>query len=375
MTNPITNNKFSLSGLNEYLKQQGIKQPENYNIGELFTQCDKFDEKNNEVENGDGFLNKKELEQFLDLVKSNCTDLYENIKAYGRRFFLIMDEDDRKDLYAWKTENSSVCRNDALYVAPLPETKALNTNIVKNIHFKYDEKTEKALEYYICNEAETHDGKGKITYFKRIPEIRSMPENERSERDKRLLEEYDNMIKMIKAAAYDYDVDPRYIVAIIQRETGFQGTNYDADGKKRKNVSEREKAGCGYMQLDDITEVEILEGFRNLKTGKDSYTTNGVKTARFGNELAELLESRNFKTDCKASEKPALFRKIRDYIKTNNDPEFNIRLGTLFLRVHLKNTKGDFKKAALRYNGGGDSGYGVTADYLEKILECESKIS
>ena len=50
-------------------------------------------------------------------------------------------------------------------------------------------------------------------------------------------------------------------------------------------------------------------------------------------------------------QKKELYEKIYNKLKTNDDPDFNIRLGTLILRKNLNNSQGDIYRAAYNYNG------------------------
>ena len=75
------------------------------------------------------------------------------------------------------------------------------------------------------------------------------------------------------------------------------------------------------------------------------------KTDEYGPEVKKLLQNKGFKVNCKtADEKEALFNDVMKYLKSNQDSDFNIRLGILLFRNNLIRAKGNLVKAANDYN-------------------------
>lgn len=179
------------------------------------------------------------------------------------------------------------------------------------------------LESYVINEATSAAG-GKITYFERIPEIRAKDPSERTKAEADLLEEFDNMMNYVISAGEEYGVDPKYILAIIQREVCFKGMSENVVGKN----------GKGYMQITSAAPADML-----------------ARPHLYNPEAGELLASRGFDIDCPKSQRDAMVKKIMAYLKKNEDPEFNIRMGVLSLRHQLNKANGNFQIAAKNYNG------------------------
>ena len=218
---------------------------------------------------------------------------------------------------------------------------ANNEDKKHDVAFQYNRND---IENYIINDAIASDGK-KITYFSKIPDIRNKPESERTENEQQLLAEFENMIDNAIAAGLDYGVDPKAIIAIIQREVTFQGLN------TRKDVCTSK--GKGYMQITSKPIKDFL-GYYS-EEDKNSNIQTGyrmIKTWYYGQEMAELLESRGFNvTTAKTrDEKDKLAEQIENYLIANEDHDFNIRFGTLVLRRYMDTTNGDLKKAAYKYN-------------------------
>lgn len=207
-----------------------------------------------------------------------------------------------------------------------------NTISENEVSFQYNKKL---LEEYIINEAKDNFGIT-IDYFKDIPAIRALPEEERSDEQKNLLEEFNNLVNYSINAGVEYGIDPKLVLSIIQQEVGFNGINSSATGKN----------GKGYMQLTSAPIKDYL-GF----SGDGKY--HSLKTVNYGPEMEELLASRNFDVNAATSqeEKQALYRRIYNYLKENKDPDFNIRMGTLVLRNYMNRSDGDIKRAARNYNG------------------------
>lgn len=201
-----------------------------------------------------------------------------------------------------------------------------------NVEFQY---CKDALENYVINEATDKDG-NRITHFSSIPEIRSLSEDERTEEQKNLLSEFDNFVQSSIDAGIDYGMDPKFIVSIIQQEVGFKG------------LSEKvvRTFGKGYMQL---TSAPIKDFLGYAPDGK----YYDLKVSKYGPEMEELLISRGFDTSSAGTTlaKSKVYDDVFNYLKKNEDPDFNIRLGTLVLRYYTDKAKGDVKSAARYYNG------------------------
>ena len=66
---------FTLEYLNNYLKQNNIEIPKEANLASIFKECNKYDEKGNEVENGDDILQNNEIDMFLKKVSELGSNL------------------------------------------------------------------------------------------------------------------------------------------------------------------------------------------------------------------------------------------------------------------------------------------------------------
>ena len=210
---------------------------------------------------------------------------------------------------------------------------------IQNARFEYRIED---LENYIIHESKT--GKNvRITYFQEIPNIRALPEEQRTEAQKNLLNEFDNLIKFITETGIEYGVDPKAIISIIQQEVKFEGLSDKVVGKN----------GKGYMQITTIAVADILgcTGYKGSIQSAKFAKENKINL--YGIEVVELFASRGFDITSAKSEKEkrALTAAIMNYLTQNEDPEFNIKLGTLLLRTHLKRANGNFRNAAYNYNG------------------------
>lgn len=195
------------------------------------------------------------------------------------------------------------------------------------------------LENYIINRAVDKDG-NTLKYFKDINNIRALPANEQTDKQKALLIEFDNLINSVINAGIDYGVDPKAILAIMQQESRFE-PNHVSDG------------GKGYMQLTTSVPADILSAIKIPRHDVNRASFDkGLKLQVYGSEVLDLFKSRGFDlANAKTTEqKRELLNKIKDYLSKNEDYEFNIRLGTIKLRQVLNSSNGDFKEAALKYN-------------------------
>ena len=228
------------------------------------------------------------------------------------------------------------------------------------------------LEDYIINEAT--DSKGNKLYFSDVKSIREILPEERTPEQIKLLNEFENFINYVLEAGNDYGVDPKQIVAIIQKEVGFDGS------KKGGN-------GSGYMQITTITVADMLNNLRYKLRGtekrgfyveKTKYE-KGLKQDLYGSDIIELFNSRGFKltNNMTKAEKDALLGEVVTYLRKNTDPEFNIRLRTIILRAKLLKNDGDFTEAARDYNGNGKiiKGSRVKDDYAKKVTNFYDAVS
>ena len=62
----ITN--LTLDYINQYIQRNKIEVPKDINLASIFQECDRFDEEGNEVKDGDGILQIKEVGEFLKKV-------------------------------------------------------------------------------------------------------------------------------------------------------------------------------------------------------------------------------------------------------------------------------------------------------------------
>lgn len=196
------------------------------------------------------------------------------------------------------------------------------------------------IEDYIINKAKDSHG-NRITLFKDINDIREKKPENRTQKEKDLLKEFENMIKWITHAGIDYGINPNFIVAIIQREVGFDGYGK----QKGRAIDVTSSNGKGYMQITSAPVKDIF-GWDGRK-----YNQSKVSDKLYGPEVVKLMASRGFDVNCPENKKPAMVQKVLDYLKQNKDPEFNIRLGTLILRYYYYRANENIEIAAKNYNG------------------------
>ena len=247
--------------------------------------------------------------------------------------------------------------------------QSYNKEITHKANFTYNKEM---LEDYIINEAT--DSKGNKLYFSDVKSIREILPEERTPEQIKLLNEFENFINYVLEAGNDYGVDPKQIIAIIQKEVGFDGS------KKGKN-------GNGYMQITTITVADMLNNLsyklrgtekRGFYVEKTKYG-KGLKQDLYGSDIIELFNSRGFKltNNMTKAEKDVLLGEVVTYLRKNTDPEFNIRLGTIILRAKLLKNDGDFTEAARDYNGNGKiiKGSRVKDDYAKKVIDFYDAVS
>jgi len=199
---------------------------------------------------------------------------------------------------------------------------------------------------------EERNSQSKIKYFKNIPEIRRKPEKDRTNKEKTTLKEFDNLINYIINAGIDYGVDPRAIVAIIQEETKFVGSKVNNNGSGYMQIT-LTAIGDLVSNTNKTINYETIQNNGETKYKINNYTfDNYFKLPRYGTELIDLCNSRGFdlKNTMSDEEKVEFLSNLLKYIKENEDYEFNIRLGAILLRHELYEAKGDFQKAAKKYN-------------------------
>ena len=204
-----------------------------------------------------------------------------------------------------------------------------------------------SIEDHVINNATDKQGR-KITYFSQIPTIRAKSPQARTDSEKNLLKEFDNYMEYVCKAGAEYGVDPKQIVAITQQEVGCKGLNTLADGKKNNVTSGN---GKGYMQITSVCVVDVMGG-QGGSISKARFSEKIISRSN-NKDFEKLLISRGFKPNCPIEERKAEAEKIWNHIISNKDPEFNIRFGTLWLRYQLQKTSGNFRKAAINYNGSG----------------------
>ena len=212
----------------------------------------------------------------------------------------------------------------------------------RNVDFTYNRAS---LEDHVINHATDKYG-NKLTYFSRIPAIRKKSPANRTLQEKELLNEFNNYITYVCKAGEDYGVDPKRILAITQQEVGCKGLNHLADGKKN-NVTGGN--GKGYMQVTSVCIVDVLGGQGN--TLDEAVFNSNIKSKSYNKDFEKLLISEGFNPNCPLSERKAEAQKIWQKLIRNDDPEFNIRFGTLWLRYQLEKANDNFKTAAVNYNG------------------------
>ena len=213
-----------------------------------------------------------------------------------------------------------------------------NTTTI-NSGFQYDKKK---LENYVINDAVTGSNQS-IKTFADIDKIRKKTESERTDKEKNKLNVFNDMIKYSINAGIDYGVDPKLILCIIQQEVKFDGFG------NINGASVTGNNGKGYMQ---ITSSPIID-FMNATQKDFSNCSKGYKVDQYGQEMRELLIQKGYNIDKAETkeQKKAIYQSIYEKLKLNDDPDFNIRLGTLVLRKNLNSSQGDIYKAAYNYNG------------------------
>lgn len=180
--------------------------------------------------------------------------------------------------------------------------------------------------------------------FSNIKKILSKDKESLTAKEQNLLNDYNNLLDSAIATGTDYGVDPNLILTIILREVKFNGSKVGRNGN-------------GYMQLtsDPINEM-------------CGTTAKEIKTTVYGNEVAELLEESEFNINTK--NQTALANKVTTKIRNNKDWDFNIRLGTLYLRRFLRKYGKNVEMAAIKYNSSpGKIAYGsfVNTTYSELL--------
>ena len=200
------------------------------------------------------------------------------------------------------------------------------------------------LKNHIINNGIDRQG-NTIKYFETVPAIELIPDNEKSEDQKKLLEELNNLVNYIIEAGEEYGIDPKQILAIIQEEVGFDGLG------KRQNVTGNN--GKGYMQITTIAIADRLNCTKYTNGINSANFAKGLKIELYGTEIIELFKEHGFNIENANTieEKRTLLRNIMKYLTENKDPKFNIKLGTILLRQKLNHSKGDFAQATKNYNG------------------------
>ena len=332
--------------------------------------------------NDDKNLSGYEISLFND-IKSTC-DYKNNTFIFGNKLYNAQGEE--AEPRAFFIEQSLSTRvnkqeapidiekqqknNEAInkakqYCKQLENINNKTVNIHKKVNgilvkFSYNKSS---IEEYIINDSVDAMG-NKITRFSDIPDIRRKPFFIRTKDECRKLVEFNNMINLTIQVGLEYGIDPKLIVAIMQRETGYNGLSEDVVGKN----------GKGYMQLTSAPINDILGGYSK---NKKLYFEENLKIDKYGPEVEELLKSRGFDVDCPPEQRKNLVEDIMNYLKNNKDIDFNIRLGTLILRYYLNKSNGDIQLAAQNYNGNGKRGikyaYGrAVKNYYNKLNQKEN---
>lgn len=305
--------------------------------------------------------NNLSVKQVIDNTDGNPSDEdstvteVDNLKNYGDAEIIVnknFDKDTKNTSIAYKKRQ----RNNS-------------KEIMHEANFTYNKEM---LEDYIINKAT--DSNGNKLYFGDVKSIRETLPEERTPEQINLLNEFENFINYVLEAGNDYGVDPKQIIAIIQKEVGFDG-------------SKKGEKGNGYMQITSITVADILNNLRYKLRGtekrgfyveKTKYE-KGLKQDLYGSDIIELFNSRGFKltNNMTKAEKDAFLGEVVTYLRKNTDPEFNIRLGTIFLRAKLLKNDGDFTKAARDYNGNNKKRGGtmIKDDYAKKVTKFYDAIS
>lgn len=274
-----------------------------------------------------------------------------NIKSDNNVISKTITEKDTKKVLLQSTTNITQSK-DTINVKTHIKRYSGNKVYENKSEFEYDKKL---LEDFVINKGTDKHG-NIIKHFKKIPEIEKTPEDKRTPEQKKLLKEFNDMINFAINAGIEYGVDPKLVMAIIQREVAFQGLSQNVVGKN----------GKGYMQLTSAPIQDYLGYAADKKYHK-------IKEDSYGPEMEELLISRHFdpKSAQTQEEKEILYKNIFDYLTLNEDPEFNIRLGTLVLRRYLNKSKGNVKLAAINYNGSSDKlNYGKAVNKFHQEIKA-----
>ena len=244
-----------------------------------------------------------------------------------------------------KTE-SKISEKDGITTVSTTRTEyGKKQNKVTEAKYSY---SKELLEKHIMFEGVDNSGRP-IKIFNDIPQIRKLPENMRTDKQKALLKEFDDMVNFAIKVGQEYNIDPKLVVSIMEREVGFDGfgkhTGLDVTGIN----------GKGYMQLTTAPIGDFLykTQVENKKKGIPAKYAAGTKESLYGVEMTDLLISRGFDVNAAqtTAQKKALEERIMAYLKKNTDPEFNIRLGTLTMRYYMNKANGNVKTAATNYNG------------------------
>ena len=235
-------------------------------------------------------------------------------------------EKDIKNLQTIEEAKKAAKEIEQIKNKPLKGVKYVNG---KKTPFTYKRST---LENYIIEYTKKLGDSAGVS-FAEIPNIRKKGIAFRTKEESRLLLEFNNLVNGVINASSDYEVDPRLVLAFIQKEVKFDGTSKNAIGN----------SGKGYMQL---TSVVIEDMLGKIENGYQK----GLKTSIYGKEITELFKSKNFNVDCPPEKRGHVAKKIIDYLKANKDSDLNIRIGTLLIRRHMKTAKGNIEKAGKLYN-------------------------
>ena len=235
-------------------------------------------------------------------------------------------EKDIKNLQTIEEAKKAAKEIEQIKNKPLKGVKYVNG---KKTPFTYKRST---LENYIIEYTKKLGDSAGVS-FAEIPNIRKKGIAFRTKEESRLLLEFNNLVNGVINASSDYEVDPRLVLAFIQKEVKFDGISKNAIGN----------SGKGYMQLTSV----VIEDM--LGKGEKGYQKE-LKTSVYGEEIIELFKSKNFNVDCPPEKREHIASKIKNYLKTNKDTDFNIRIGTLLIRRHLKTTKGNIEKTGQLYN-------------------------
>ena len=246
-------------------------------------------------------------------------------RVYHQKAFVDLDAG-LKDYNAVESAKQAAKEIQQIQNKPLKGVKYVNG---KKTTFTYKRS---ALENYIIKYTNNLGDSAGVSFAK-IPNIRKKGIAFRTKEESRLLLEFNNLVNGVINASSDYEVDPRLVLAFIQKEVKFDGISKNAIGN----------SGKGYMQLTSV----VIEDM--LGKGEKGYQKE-LKTSVYGEEIIELFKSKNFNVDCPPEKREHIASKIKNYLKTNKDTDFNIRIGTLLIRRHLKTTKGNIEKTGQLYN-------------------------